>query len=65
VLRALRLEGKLSMKKAATIIGISDSTSAHIETGRMNPPKNAKLEKFLKAYVGYQDEELLRTGQNI
>jgi transcriptional regulator with XRE-family HTH domain len=52
VLRALRIESKLSMKKAATGIGISASTIAHIETGRMNPPRNEKLDLFLQAYGG-------------
>lgn len=33
-------------------MGISDSTIAHIETGRMNPPKHERLKAFLDAYGG-------------
>ena len=50
VLRTLRIEHKFSMKKAAQLIGVSDSTIAHIETGRMNIPKKERLEKFLRVY---------------
>ena len=52
VLRALRVEHKLLMKKTATLMGISDSTIAHTETGRMNPPAGDWLERFLRVYGG-------------
>jgi transcriptional regulator with XRE-family HTH domain len=50
VLRALRNESGMSMRKAATLIGVSDSTIAHIETGRMNPPRGERLQRMLTAY---------------
>ena len=52
VLRALRLEYKLSMKQAADRAGISDSLIAHIETGRTNVPKGDKLVRLLVVYGG-------------
>ena len=56
VLRALRLEHGLSMKRAGTLVGVSDSTIAHIETGRMNPPKGETLARLLKAYGGIKEK---------
>ena len=50
VLKAMRLEHKLSMKRAAALMGISDSTVAHTESGRMNPPTGTRLDRFLKIY---------------
>lgn len=50
VLRALRTEHRLSMKRVGELIGVSDSTIAHIETGRMNPPKGEMLLRLLRAY---------------
>ena len=50
VLRQLRLEHGLSMKRAAVLIGISDSTVAHVEHGRLNAPKGPRLERFLRVY---------------
>ena len=52
VLRTLRTEAGLSMRAAGVLIGISTSTVAHIETGRMNPPKGDALENFLRTYGG-------------
>ncbi|MBI2712599.1 MAG: helix-turn-helix domain-containing protein [Bdellovibrio sp.] len=52
VLKCLRLEHRLSMRKAAELAGVSDSTVAHIETGRLNPPKGARLERLLRVYGG-------------
>ena len=50
VLKALRQEHGLSMRKAGELIGVSDSTIAHIENGRMNPPTGKRLADFLKLY---------------
>ena len=50
VLKRLRLEHKLSLRKAAALAGISESTIAHIEAGRMNPPKGHRLERLLRIY---------------
>lgn len=66
VLRALRLEHGLSMKKAAALAGVSDSLIAHIETGRMNPPKALTLERLLQVYGGIKERsffERVRTFQ--
>ena len=38
------------MRKAAELIGLSDSYIAHIETGRMDPPTGTKLDRLLKIY---------------
>lgn len=56
VLRALRLEHDLSMKKAGGLAGVSDSLIAHIETGRMNPPRGEALARFLRVYGGIHEK---------
>ncbi len=38
------------MRKAGELIGLSDSYIAHIETGRMDPPKGGKLDRLLQMY---------------
>jgi transcriptional regulator with XRE-family HTH domain len=38
------------MKRAGELVGVSDSTIAHIETGRMNPPKGEILAHLLRIY---------------
>ena len=38
------------MRAAADLMGVSTSTVAHVETGRMNAPKGQRLARFLKAY---------------
>jgi transcriptional regulator with XRE-family HTH domain len=50
VLKCLRLEHGLSMRKAAELAGVSVSTVAHIETGRMNAPKGKRLQRLLRVY---------------
>jgi transcriptional regulator with XRE-family HTH domain len=50
VLRELRIEAGLSMRRAGQLIGKSDSTIAHIETGRMAIPGGARLEQLLEIY---------------
>lgn len=52
MLRALRTEAGLSMRATGGLVGISSSTIAHIETGRMNPPKGDTVESLLHAYGG-------------
>ncbi len=64
VLRELRQESKLSMKGAAKLLGLSDSTIAHIETGRMDAPKGARLERFLKVYGGIKDKSFYERARN-
>lgn len=50
VLKILRAETKLSMKKVADLIGLSDSYIAHVETGRIDVPDGEKLQRLLKVY---------------
>lgn len=52
MLKALRIENKLSMAKAAALMDISTSTVAHTETGRINAPQGKRLERFLQVYGG-------------
>jgi transcriptional regulator with XRE-family HTH domain len=56
VLRALRKECGLSMRRAAIQIGVSDSTIAHIETGRMDPPRKDRLARILAVYGGIKEK---------
>ena len=67
VLRQLRLEHGLSMKRAAALIGISDSSVAHVEHGRLNAPKGPRLERFLRVYGDIKVKsfyERVRTFEN-
>ncbi len=64
VLRALRIEHSLSMKKAAGLMEISDSTVSHIETGRMDVPKGERLERFLRAYGGIKAKSFYERVRN-
>jgi transcriptional regulator with XRE-family HTH domain len=52
VLKEMREEAKLSMKKAGALVGKSDSYIAHIETGRMEVPEGEKLQRLLDIYSG-------------
>lgn len=52
VLKEMRIEAGLSMKKAGDLIGKSDSYIAHIETGRMDLPEGEKLQRLLDIYSG-------------
>ncbi len=46
LLKRLRVERKLSMRKAGELLGLSDSTIAHIETGRIDVPRGEKLNRM-------------------
>lgn len=50
VLRELRIQSGLSMRKAGALIGCTDSYISHIENGRADIPKGARLDKFLVVY---------------
>lgn len=50
VLKEMRLAKGYSMRKAGELIGLSDSYIAHIETGRMDPPRGDKLDRILSIY---------------
>lgn len=52
VLRDLRIQSGLSMRKAGLLLGCSDSYISHIENGRTDIPKGKKLENFLTIYGG-------------
>jgi len=66
VLKCLRLEQGLSMRKAAELAGVSTSTIVHIETGRMDAPRGIRLERLLLVYGGIKVKsfyERVRTFQ--
>jgi transcriptional regulator with XRE-family HTH domain len=50
VLKELRVKSGLSMREAATQIGVSSSLVSQIENGRENFPKAEKLVRFLSIY---------------
>ena len=50
ILRELRVQSGLSMRKAGELIGCSDSYISHIENGRTNYPTGRNLDKFLFIY---------------
>ena len=56
VLKELRLQHGLSMRKAGALLELSDSYIAHIETGRMNVPTGPRLEKLLLIYGGIKEK---------
>ena len=52
VLRLMRIEKGLSMRKAGELIGRSDSYISQIENGRMDVSQGAILVKMLDVYEG-------------
>ncbi len=44
------------MRAAGDLAGVSDSLIAHTETGRVNPPQGAALERLLKVYGGIKEK---------
>ncbi len=52
MLREMRLQAGLSMRKAGRLMGCTDSYISHIENGRTNVPTGIRLERFLAAYGG-------------
>jgi transcriptional regulator with XRE-family HTH domain len=50
VLRELRIQSGLSMRKAGALIGCTDSFISHIENGRVNVPTGERLDRFLAVY---------------
>lgn len=50
VLKEMRQQKGLSMRRAGALIGKSDTYIAHIETGRMDVPKGEKLQTLLELY---------------
>lgn len=64
VLKELRIEAGLSMRKAASLIGLSDSYIAHIETGRLDVPEGDKLERLLNIYGGLKPKSFYERARN-
>ena len=56
VLKDLRVESGLSMRKAGALVGRSDSYIAHTETGRMDVPTGDKLDQLLGIYGGMKQK---------
>lgn len=56
VLRELRIQSGLSMRKADAVIGCTDSYISHIENGRTDVPSGDRLDKFLAAYGGIKQK---------
>ena len=52
ILRQMRIDKGLSMRKAGELIGRSDSYISQIENGRMNVPEGEVLERMLEVYEG-------------
>lgn len=64
VLKELRRQHGLSMRKAGEMLGLSDSYIAHIETGRMDPPKGDKLDRLLGIYGGIKQKSFYERVRN-
>lgn len=56
VLRELRIQSGLSMRKAGALIGCTDSYISHIENGRADVPRGGRLDKFLAVYGGIKQK---------
>jgi transcriptional regulator with XRE-family HTH domain len=52
VLRELRMERQLSMRGLGASMGKSDSYVSQVENGRMDPPTDEALERYLAAIGG-------------
>ncbi|MGZ3724563.1 MAG: helix-turn-helix domain-containing protein [Pseudobdellovibrio sp.] len=64
VLRELRIQAGLSMRKAGELIGVSDSYISHIENGRSDTPTGIKLDKFLLIYGGMKQKSFHERSRN-
>lgn len=58
VLRYMRLQAGLSLKKAGKLIGVTDGAIGHLENGRMDLPLN-RIEQMVEAY-GFSMTEFLK-----
>ena len=56
VLRELRIQLGISMRKAGELIGCSDSYISHIENGRTDVPAGERIDKFLSIYGGIKQK---------
>lgn len=64
VLRELRVQSGLSMRKAGELIGCSDSYISHIENGRTDVPTENNLDKFLKIYGDIKQKSFYERVRN-
>ncbi len=69
VLRGLRIQSGLSMRKAGNLLGYSDSYISHIENGRVDVPTAEKLDRFLLIYGDIKQksfyERVRRYAENV
>ena len=56
VLREIRIQSGLSMRKAGALLDCTDSYISHIENGRSDIPKGDRLDKFLAVYGGIKQK---------
>lgn len=63
-LRLMRIESKLSMRKAGELLGKSDTYIAHIENGRMDIPEEEKLDALLNIYGGIKRKTFYEKARN-
>lgn len=64
VLKELRSQCGLSMRQAGKLINRSDSYIAHIETGRMDSPRGARLDRLLAVYGGMKQKSFFERVRN-
>jgi transcriptional regulator with XRE-family HTH domain len=58
VLKELRIYHGYSMRKAGELMELSDSYIAHLETGRIDIPMGARLDRILAVYGGIKKKSL-------
>lgn len=64
VLRQMRHKAGLSMRKAGSLIGVSDSYISQIENGRMDVPTGVRLDQLLSAYGGIRRKSYYEKVRN-
>lgn len=64
VLRDLRLQAGLSMRKAGALLGYTDSYISHIENGRSDVPTGNRLDRFLAIYGGIKQKSFYERVRN-
>jgi transcriptional regulator with XRE-family HTH domain len=64
VLRELRIQSGLSMRRAGELLGCTDSYISHIENGRSDVPTGERLDKFLIAYGGMKQKSFYERVRN-
>lgn len=64
VLRQMRHKAGLSMRKAGSLIGVSDSYISQIENGRMDVPTGVRLDQLLAIYGGIKRKSFYEKVRN-